>query len=124
MKTRILPLVAIFFLALAFNVNAQQRITPGQGYKSIASAGTPEALVSTNVYAQSVTLIGMNEFRTANTSTAYFGWTSTNDEQLFPITAGGQVVITAPPGRSINLKSIYIDVVSDSDTIVFTYIPD
>jgi hypothetical protein len=123
---RLVPVLAIFFLLATFNVNGQSRTKAGQLSKVVALASVPERLTSTNLWVSSATFVGINSLRVDNTQTAYFGFSSVDDANLFPIEAGiaGAITITAPPNKSFNLFDIYIDVGANDEEILVTYFND
>lgn len=78
--------------------------------KTVASAGTPEAL-GTGTFAE----VFIWPLRT-NTGQAYWGNSATNDSQngLTP------VVITAPLGKLIDISGIFIDVTVGGEGVRYT----
>lgn len=78
--------------------------------KTVASAGTPEALgVGT---AKEVFIFPLR----TNTGVVYWGTSATNDTQngVLP------TVISAPPGKVINLAQIFIDVTVNGEGVRYT----
>lgn len=98
-------------------------VTPITGRKTVASAGTPEALVSAPRSVQSVELVAQKAQNSANTGTVYIGWSATNGTQDRPMAAGDKWAITAGPNQMLDLSQIYIDVATDADGVTFTAIP-
>jgi|GEM_PF-6342417 len=76
--------------------------TFGSGSKTVAATGTPEVLVASATLVDTVIISPLR----ANTGVAYVGLASGNDTQALE----APVVLTAPPGKKINLNLIYIDV--------------
>lgn len=111
---------AAFLLAclLAAGVFAQTVIGYYTITKTVAATATPEALVATNLLCSKATFLGKKAYRTSNTSTAYLGTSSVNDEQAFPLPVDGEVVITASDGKKINLRDWYLDVGTAADGVV------
>ena len=131
MKTLLLSVCLFVVTILAASFVSPPAVAQGQGnsggpvlfgqfIKTVASTATPEALSATNLFARRITLIAKSTRSTDNTSVCYVGFTSVNDEQSFPIAAGGQIVIDVSP-NTINLSSIYIDVGSNGDGVIVTY---
>lgn len=119
MKTKWIVVLAL--LTTAVSVVAQSPTQPAGFVKTVASTGTPEAVSSTNLFVRTVTFTGIKAARTANAGTVYVGFTSTNDEQFMSIASNGQLVMTAPEDRVINLKNIYIDVANNGDGVGVAY---
>jgi hypothetical protein len=95
--------------------------TGGQFPKTVTLTTVPERLTSTNLWCNTVTLVGKSEFRTDNAGTNYIGWSSVDDDQHFPLVPGGEIVITAPPNGQLNLYDIYIDVTVATDSVIAIY---
>lgn len=75
--------------------------------KTVAATGTPEALGSGTVRE-----VFIYPLRT-NTGDVYWGTTSTNDTQHGTL----PVVLTAPPGKVIDLAAIYLDVTVNGEGV-------
>lgn len=90
------------------------------GYKIPAATATPEAVAAAGTYVQSVTIFAQRATQgTANTSSLYVDWTSGNGTQLIEIPVGGFQVITAPPGKYLDLGDIYVDSVTAGDGVLY-----
>lgn len=76
---------------------------------------------TTNINASVVTVRGQVSPRVNNAGTVYIGTTSGNDTQPYPVTAGGEVVIRIPEGRTINLRDWWVDVGTANDGICIIY---
>lgn len=72
-------------------------------------ADTPTQFVTTNLWVRTVTILGKVSARVNNAATVYIGPTSTQNEQAYPVTAGGTVTITAFPGTEFNLREWYME---------------
>lgn len=118
----IIAVAAALFLGGYVNVEAQQRIQLGQFPISVTT--TAAAVVSTNLYCKSATFVGKDEFRVDSVDTVYIGFSATDDAQYYPLAPGGTVVITAPEGKSFNLKTVYVDAASTPADICVIYVPD
>lgn len=81
------------------------------GTKTVAAAGTPEALVATSTKVGSVVIVPLR----TNTNAVYVGVSSTNDTQH----AEPPIVITAAEGEVIDLNLIYIDVVTNGEGVAY-----
>lgn len=119
MKTKIALLIAIVATAIA--IMAQAPMQFGHFIKTNAAADPPEALTTTNLMVSSVTLRGIKAARTVNVGTVYIGFTTNNDAQAFQITSNGEIVLTARSGTVLNLKTIYLDVVTAGDGVAVFY---
>ena len=119
MKTKVIA-ISMLLLSVLLLI-AQTPIKYAAFTKTVADTGTPEAITSTNLRCASVTILGVNGIRTNNTGTVYIGWTSGNNTQFFPVTSGGEIVITAGENRTINLADIYVDVLNNGDGVGVYY---
>lgn len=81
--------------------------TLAEGSKTVAAAGTPEAL-GTGTFRE-VFLFPLR----ANTGDVYWGTSSTNDAQHGTL----PTVITAPPGKLVNIAGIYLDVTVNGEGV-------
>ena len=121
---------AILFAIVAFilcpTVNSQERMVWNILYVTNSSTSVPTNFTAgvsatTNIFASVITVIGKASPRSANTSTCYVGTTATDDMQPYPIVSGGQITITAPAGKTFNLKDLWVDVGSANDGITIIY---
>lgn len=103
------------------SLSRQPEVTPTEFVKTVASTGTPEALSSTAIYCTKVVIQGQSAVQTANTSTAYLGWTSTDGAQAFKVASDAVYVFVAAPGTKYNLANWYLDVGTNSDGVVVIY---
>ncbi len=94
--------------------------TPYQAAKVVAATGTPEAISATTLLVDSVVIYGQKAKGSNNTSTCYLGFTSVNEAQLLPITAGSYVSLSAPLGKKIDLAGIFVDVGTAGDGVIYT----
>ena len=123
---RITSLIALIPTALGasggLKVEEQEAVTvPTQITKTVAAAGTPEALAADGTFFQSATYIGIKAARTNNAGTVYLGIGATNDTQIIPIAPGEQGVIQAPPGQKFDLNDFYLDVETAGDGLGLIY---
>lgn len=90
-----------------------------QAVKTVAASGTPEALGSGLV--ESVAIRPNKARGTANTGNVYVGFGATNDtQQLWELTpTASPITLSAPAGKKIDLSTIYIDVVTNGDGVVY-----
>ena len=96
-------------------------ISSRQFTKTNASTGTPVRLAAQGTFATSVTIIGNNAARTANTGTVYIGPTSTDNAQPIAITTGQTVTLTFASDQYIDLYDWYLDVATANDGVVIVY---
>lgn len=118
MKTKV---VVTSTLLMSVLLLIAQPVKFAEFIKTVADTEIPEQVTTNNIYCTSVTLLGVKGVRDNNAGIVYVGWNSTNNTQFFPITAGGQVVIEAGQGRTINLKDIYVDVLNVGDGVGVYY---
>lgn len=76
------------------------------GSKSVGTPGTPEALVGVSFLVQRVD-IQASFMKAVNTNNAFVG---INGDCKYILTPGSTYSINAPPGKKINLNTIYVDV--------------
>lgn len=125
-KLLILPGLALLFFVLF--AKAQQPVTGTTIYVTNNSITVPTNFTagvsaSTNIFARRITVIGKASPRAINASTCYVGFTSGNDTQAQPVTAGGEVVISIPDNEKINLANLWVDVGTAGDGITIIYFP-
>lgn len=89
-----------------------------EGTRAPAATTTPEALTTTNLV-HSVLIRAGRTARVANTGSVWIGVTSTNDTQLIELVPGATITFTAPPGKYIDLATIYVDAVTLTDGVVY-----
>jgi hypothetical protein len=92
-------------------------VTIRQGFKTVAATGTPEAMVSTSTLVSSVVIQGYKAQGTMNTGNVYIGGLVTDAVDPIAIVPGGSLTIDAPPGKYIDLASLYIDVATAADGV-------
>jgi hypothetical protein len=95
-----------------------KKTTIHQGSKTVAAAGTAEALVATSRLVRSVEFIGYKARQTANTGAVYVG---NKSAQLRTIASASSLTITAIDGERLDLTDIYIDAATNGDGVLFTY---
>ena len=106
--------------ALADLVGAE-KITPTQIIKTVAIVGTPEALAAAGTVFRTATIAGIKAARTNNVGTVYLGIGATNDTQVYKISPGETVKLTAPPGEKYDLNDWYCDVLNAGDGLGVIY---
>jgi hypothetical protein len=92
--------------------------TFAEGTKAPAAIATPEALATTNLV-HSVIIRAGRTARVSNTGSVWIGTTSTNDSQLIELIPGAVLTISAPPGKYIDLATIYVDSVTLTDGVIY-----
>jgi len=93
--------------------------TLGGGFKTVAATGTPEAMVGISTLVQSVMIKARKSRAAANTGLVWIGHTSTNDAQQIPLNPGDSISLDAPPGKKIDLNTIFIDVETADDGVSY-----
>ncbi len=88
------------------------------GVKTVSATGTPEPLVASTTYVNSV-LIQAGKARSANASSVWVGFSVTNDAQPIELLPGDAISFEAPPGKRIDISGIYIDVTTANDGVRF-----
>lgn len=106
---------------LYYNVNARNKVTPVTAVKQVTDPGTPEPLSADDLFCSQLIIYGRNGTRVENTDTVWLGWTATNGQQAYEITAGSQHIFKAPEGARYNLKEWYLDVTVADEGVVFIY---
>lgn len=87
-------------------------------YKAPAAIATPEPLMAASTLVATVTLYAQRAGRgNANVGSVWWGWSGTNDSQYKELLPGDQIVISAPPGKLIDLNQLYIDAVTLTDGV-------
>lgn len=89
-----------------------------EGVKAPASLAVPEALTTTNLV-HSVIIRAGRTARIGNTSSVWVGITATNDTQFIELLPGAVLTITAPPGKYLDLATIFVDAVTLTDGVVY-----
>lgn len=89
--------------------------------KTVAASGTPERLSATPRKFRQATFIGYSSARVVNTDSVWLGASSTNDSQVFEVPAGGQAVIEAVEGTSLDFYDIYADAVVNGEGVTILY---
>lgn len=113
--TNPLPVLATFTPGAASTV-----ATVTEGHKAPAAIGTPEALAGVSTKVATVTLIAQRAGRgVANVGSVYWGWSAGNDTQVKELVPGDQIVISAPPGKLIDLANLYIDAATATDGVAW-----
>lgn len=120
MKTKHL-LVALTVLLLTTILYAANR-TGGQFCVVNTSTTVPKQLTNTTMYVRSVTFIGKPSNQgSANAGSVYIGFSSADGGNLYEITSGSVHTFTPPPGDSLNLAELYIDVASANDGLAIIW---
>jgi hypothetical protein len=88
--------------------------THGNAVKSVASAGTPEALASPGTLAVSVLIVP----KRGNSNPVWIGSSSTNDAPSVKVTDVG-VLLQAPPGKRLDLCNIFVDVTTNGEGVAY-----
>lgn len=89
------------------------------GTKAPAATATPEAITASQTLVSSVIIRAGRTARVANTGSVWIGVSSTNDTQLIELIPGASLSLTAPPGKTIDLATIYVDSVTLTDGITY-----
>ena len=84
------------------------------GSKTVAAAGTAEALASSGLYG-SVVIVA----KSANTGQVFVGGSDVASTTNAGLDAGDALSITPRPGHVIDLSDIYIDVGTSADGVDF-----
>jgi hypothetical protein len=88
-----------------------------QGFKTVAATATPELMSSSSVKVSSVLIQGYKAQGTLNTGNVYIGSVVTDATDPIAIVPGGSLIIDAPPGKYIDLNTLYIDVATAADGV-------
>ncbi len=88
-----------------------------QGFKTVAATGTPELMKATTGLVSSVVIQGYKAQGTLNTGNVYIGSVVTDATDPIAIVPGGSITIDAPPGKFIDLNTLYIDVATAADGV-------
>lgn len=108
-----LPVAAVFAAATL-------EATVVEGYKAPAALAVPEPLAAVPTLVATVTLIAQRAGRgNANAGSVFWGWTVANDTQLKELVPGDQIIISAPPGKLIDLNKLYIDATVLTDGVAW-----
>lgn len=90
--------------------------------KTVASAGTPEQLSTSDTRYRKMILVANKTARGTNTSRIWIQTSGTNDEGGFYLDPGERFAITDLDNGTAP-SEVWIDVVSDGDGLVATCIP-
>lgn len=88
-----------------------------QGFKTVAATGTPELMKASTGLVSSVVIQGYKAQGTLNTGNVYIGSVVTDAADPVAIVPGGSLTIDAPPGKFIDLNTLYIDVATAADGV-------
>lgn len=88
-----------------------------QGFKTVAATGTPELMKASVGLVSSVVIQGYKAQGTLNTGNVYIGSVVTDATDPIAIVPGGSLTIDAPPGKYIDLNTLYIDVATAADGV-------
>lgn len=105
---------------VVINGTGSTAATGVQATKTVAATGTPERLAAASTLVDSVLLEGKLSRTTNNTGIVYLGFSGTNDSQLLAISPGGQLSLSAPTGKKLDLNLIYVDVATAADGVTYT----
>ena len=89
-----------------------------QGNKTVTSAGTAEALASSDTLIKALTI----KADEANTNKIYPGDSTVDNTYAGPLSAGDSLSLTWPEGDMGNLADIYIDADTNGEGVVFWYL--
>ena len=92
--------------------------------KTVAAAGTPEAIAGDGTDFRIATILGKKAARTNNTGAVYVGIGSTNDTQPFVIQPGETITISMAEGKKGDLNDWCVDVENAGDGVIVIYIED
>jgi hypothetical protein len=95
-------------------------VTPSQGRKAVAAAGTPELLVGSLTLVESVEIQARKNVTTANTGNIYLGFSSSAGSNYRVLEPGDVFTWTAPPGKKLDLHLIYVDAATSADAVTYT----
>lgn len=104
--------------------NSTTRANIKEGSKTVAATGTPEAIKAisasnSDCQFESVELTARISRSTANTGNIWIGGTSTNSSQLRQLIPGERLVLSAPAGKKIDLRYVYVDVETNGDGVLW-----
>jgi hypothetical protein len=88
-----------------------------QGFKTVTATNTPELVAASSTKVASVVFQGYKAQGTLNTGNVYIGSVVTDATDPVAILPGGSFTITAPPGKFIDLNTLYIDVATAADGV-------
>ena len=108
-------------LEMLADVRASVVITPTQIIKTVSATGTPEALAAAGTVFRTATIVGIKAARTNNVGAVYLGIGGTNDTQIYKISPGETVKLTAPPGEKYDFNDWYCDVLNAGDGLGIIY---
>jgi hypothetical protein len=94
-----------------------------QGAKTVTTAGTPVAMVASSTIVAAVEIYPSKNTTTANTGTILIGFTAGAGNQKRPLPKDGPpMVLVAEPGKTLDLKNIYLDAATSGDGVVWSAI--
>jgi len=103
--------------------NSSTAATITQGQLIVASPGAPQPLAFSKTLIEAVELTPARDRATQNLGNIWLGFLPANDSQLRLLRPVDQpYVITAPPGKKIDLSSVYIDASTAGDGVIWTAI--
>lgn len=88
-----------------------------QGFKTVAATNTPELMKASTGLVSSVVIQGYKAQGTLNAGNVYIGSVVTDATDPIAIVPGGSLTIDAPPGKFIDLNTLYIDVATAADGV-------
>lgn len=88
-----------------------------QGFKTVTATNTPELMKATTGLVSSVVIQGYKAQGTLNTGNVYIGSSASDATDPIAIVPGGSLTIDAPPGKFIDLNTLYIDVATAADGV-------
>lgn len=120
------PVASDTALVVAVSPNSAELQNPStvgaslsSGFKTVALVATPEALAASSTLVQSLIIKAYKSRSAQNTGLVWIGHTSTNDAQSYPLSPGDSLAFEAPPGKKIDLNTIFIDVETAGDGVTF-----
>lgn len=120
------PVASDTALVVAVSPNSAELQNPStvgaslsSGFKTVALIGTPEALAASSTLVQSLIIKAYKSRAAQNTGLVWIGHTSTNDAQSYPLSPGDSLAFEAPPGKKIDLNTIFLDVETAGDGVTF-----
>lgn len=100
--------------------SSRYALTPTQGTKAVAAAGTPVKLVSTSTLVESVEIYARKAPATANTGNVYIGFSSTGGQNYRVLAPEGSWALSSVAGKKIDLSTIYVDAATNADAVAWT----
>lgn len=109
-------------IAIASDIKCCVPATPAQFVKTVAAAGTPEALTASRTYFRQAIFKAVKALAgTANTGDVKLGFASPVNEQPIVLTPGDTYVLQPTPGEKWDFATLYLDAATNGDGVVVIY---